>query len=322
MVKKKVFLSLLIAIVLIWCDWGLVLFGKENQATDSHSSNWEENEFIAHALGGIDGSIYTNSYDAFISNYHRGYRLFEVDLLQTGKGEFIARHDWSQKLQPDLSDQKSHMFTMSQFENSLILGKFQPLALNDILHLMQEYPDFNLIIDTKANNKESIQYQFEYLVNEAIRTDASLLERIIPEIFNPEMYDAVMKIYPFPNKIYSLYKSNNSAASIVKFVQDNHISVVAMPTLRAFINPNLVHTLNKIGVKSYVHTVNNIVMMKLLQSMGVHGFYTDQEVSPNVLAQTTAKPINVIFHEYSSTRLESIINISNLILKVKQHGYK
>ncbi|NOV02707.1 phosphatidylinositol-specific phospholipase C/glycerophosphodiester phosphodiesterase family protein [Paenibacillus planticolens] len=320
MVKKTVFLSLLITLTLVWCGWGVIWFGKENQASTSHSSNWEENEFIAHALGGVDGSSYTNSYEAFLSNYNRGYRLFEVDLLQTTDGELIARHDWSQKLQRGLLDQPGRVLTMSQFESSLILGKYHPLALHDILRLMQKYPDFNLIIDTKANSKEKIQQQFESLVNETLRTDPSLLERMIPEIFSSEMYNIVMGIYPFPNKIYSLYKSDASAASIVKFVKDNHISVVAMPTYRVFINPNLVHSLNELGVKSYVHTVDKTQTMTLLRSFGVHGFYTDQEASPDTLAQATANPSNVSFQGYINAGLAKISSISKILMKVKKNS--
>ncbi|SDS84122.1 glycerophosphoryl diester phosphodiesterase [Paenibacillaceae bacterium GAS479] len=290
MIKKIAFLSLIISLVLIWSGWGIIWSGKEDGASTSRSSSWAENEFIAHAMGGIDGSSKTNSYEAFVSSYNKGYRLFEADLLQTTDGVLIARHDWSQKLQPGLLNQPGSVLTMSQFESSLILGKYKPLAWNDILQLMQEYPDFNLIIDTKANSKEKIQQQFEFLVNEARRADPSLLERIIPEIFSSEMYDIIMKIHPFPNKIYSLYKSRDSAANIVKFVKDNHISVVAMPTYRVFINPNLVYSLNKLGVKSYVHTVNSPKIMTLLRSFGVHGFYTDQESSPDTLAQAVDNP--------------------------------
>ncbi|OXM14448.1 phosphatidylinositol-specific phospholipase C/glycerophosphodiester phosphodiesterase family protein [Paenibacillus herberti] len=294
MIKKIALLSAIITLVLIWCGWGIIWSGKENGASTSYSSGgWAENQFIAHAMGGIDGSSNTNSYEAFITSYNRGYRLFEADLLQTTDGMLIARHDWSQKLQPGLLDQSGAVLTSLQLESSLIMGKYQPLVWNDILQLMQKYPDFNLIIDTKANSKKRIQQQFEFLVNEAHRTDPSLLERIIPEIFSPEMYAIIMKIHPFPNKIYSLYKSGDSAASIVKFVKDNHISVVAMPTYRVFINPNLVQSLNELGVRSYVHTVNSPKIMTILRSFGVHGFYTDQEASPETLVQVIDNPRNI-----------------------------
>ena len=40
----------------------------------------QQNQLIAHAMGGIDGQVYTDSLEAWEENYKRGYRVFEVDL--------------------------------------------------------------------------------------------------------------------------------------------------------------------------------------------------------------------------------------------------
>ena len=40
----------------------------------------EGHPYIAHAGGGILGYTYTNSYEALLSNYQLGHRLFEFDL--------------------------------------------------------------------------------------------------------------------------------------------------------------------------------------------------------------------------------------------------
>ncbi|MBJ9990555.1 phosphatidylinositol-specific phospholipase C/glycerophosphodiester phosphodiesterase family protein [Paenibacillus sp. S28] len=318
--KKSIVLLLLIVITsgLIWCSWGLV-WSEQEQPSTAGTSGWEENRLIAHALGGVNGASSTNSYEAFITNYNRGYRLLEVDLVQTTDGELVARHDWSHKLQPDLAAHRGRNVTKLQFANSLIMGRFHPLTLPDILQLMQKYRDFDLIVDSKAGSTEQIQQQFTYLVNEVRRTDPALLNRIIPEIFSPEMYDTVMGIYPFPNKMYSLYKSGASAESIVEFVRDKHLTSVAMPVYRVFINPNLVPALNKLGVKSFVHTVNSRPVMQLLHSFGVHGFYTDQEESPEELILADAPPDRVDFPGYISSGLASI---SNILMKVRNNGYK
>ncbi|MFC3748564.1 phosphatidylinositol-specific phospholipase C/glycerophosphodiester phosphodiesterase family protein [Paenibacillus sp. GCM10012306] len=310
---KKIMSAVLLAFCLIWLGWGIVWSGWNGQIPAQTINGWENNRLIAHALGGIQGSSYTNSYDAFITNYNKGYRLFETDLLLTTDGELAARHDWSKRLQPDLSGQTGHSLTSSQFESSLIDGKFRPLLFKDILHLMVKYPDFYLITDTKEMNKQKIQQQFSTLVEQARKVDASLLNRIIPEIYSPEMYDTVMNIYPFPNKIYSLYQSGASAASIVNFVKEKQISVVAMPTYRVLINPNLVYALNQLNVQSYVHTVNNPGVMKLMSQLGVHGYYTDLETPPNTLEDTFSKPAKLVFGKYIQ---EVLGTISSIIMKV------
>jgi len=202
---KKTVSVLLLTFGLIFFTWGMVWPIGDQQAAAQNIDQWQENKLIAHALGGIQGSKYTNSYDAFVSNYNKGYRLFEADLLLTSDGELVARHDWSKGVQPNLAGQTGHALTKLQFESSPIRGKFRPLSFNDILQLMKKYPDFYLITDTKETDKVKIEQQFTVLVEQAQKVDASILSRIIPEIYSPEMYDVVMNVYPFPNKIYSLY---------------------------------------------------------------------------------------------------------------------
>jgi len=179
---------------------------------------------------------------------------------------------------------------------------------------MEKYPDFYLITDTKETDKAKVEQQFTVLVEQARKLDASLLQRIIPEIYSPEMYDVVMSIYPFPNKIYSLYKSGASAASIVKFVKEKQISVVAMPTYRVVMNPNLVYALNQLGVQSYVHTVNTVETMKLMSRLGVHGYYTDLETPPDMLNNKITEPVKLASTGYIWALL---LCISTIIMKVK-----
>lgn len=49
---------------------------------------------IAHALGSIDGNVYTNSREAMISSIAKGYKYLEVDIDSTSDGIYIATHDW------------------------------------------------------------------------------------------------------------------------------------------------------------------------------------------------------------------------------------
>ena len=42
----------------------------------------------------IDRKIYTNSLEALNHNYAKGFRLFELDIIKTKDGEYVAAHDW------------------------------------------------------------------------------------------------------------------------------------------------------------------------------------------------------------------------------------
>ena len=49
---------------------------------------------VAHAMGGIDGRLYTNTREAFLQNYSRGFRVFELDLAMTTDSALVLAHDW------------------------------------------------------------------------------------------------------------------------------------------------------------------------------------------------------------------------------------
>ncbi|WP_158602344.1 phosphatidylinositol-specific phospholipase C/glycerophosphodiester phosphodiesterase family protein [Cohnella endophytica] len=261
--------------------FGIGMIESGNRAaTAKENGDWRDQRLIAHAMGAIEGAKYTNSYEAFMSSYDKGYRLFEVDLVLTSDGQLAARHDWKMDFQFGLAEKVGTALTLSQFKGDLILNKYRPLSFADIVGLMHRYPDIYVITDTKETDPEKTSRQFEHMVREANKIDSAILDRIVPEIYTPDMYEAVMRVYPFPRKIYSLYLSNPSSANVISFVKDKDFSAVAMPIYRSLLDPTLVPRLNGMGVKSYVHSVDNRVLMILLKWIGVYGFYTDLEASP------------------------------------------
>lgn len=49
--------------------------------------SWTKKHFIAHAFGSLDDKLrYTNVLEAFLQNYEKGHRVFEVDLCCTSDG--------------------------------------------------------------------------------------------------------------------------------------------------------------------------------------------------------------------------------------------
>ena len=53
---------------------------------------------IAHSLGGIENGKYSNSLEAFQSNYAKGMRVFETDFSWTSDHVLVLRHDWEREL--------------------------------------------------------------------------------------------------------------------------------------------------------------------------------------------------------------------------------
>jgi len=139
--------------------------------------------------------------------------------------------------------------------------------------LLQEYPDITIITDTKETEPALIAKQFTSMVEKAASRDITLLNRIVPELYTPEMVDIVQSIYDFPSVIFSIYQSPMSPEEVVRFVDERDISVVAMPVERA--TEPFIAALNDLGAVTYVHTTNSAEEVRNLQSIGVHGFYTD-----------------------------------------------
>jgi len=247
---------------------------------------WLANRYIAHAMGSIDGKSMTNSYDAFLANYERGYRLFEADLILTSDGKLAARHDWRAKLQPGLAEGDGGPATLAGFKDAPIYGKYEPMSVEDLMELLRRYPDVYLITDTKETEEGKVAKQFEALASAARAVDPAILNRIVPEIYNPDMYRTVMAIYPFPNKIYSLYQTRASVSEVVAFAEGKGFSAVAMPVSRALLDPTLPRRLKKIGLVSYVHTLDSRTAMDWLGgALGVYGFYTNSEAGPGRLEE-------------------------------------
>jgi len=244
------------------------------------SPDWTQYRMIAHAMGGINGHDYTNSYEAFLVNYEKGHRVFEVDLILTEDGKLAARHDWlaytADLLQPGLpEDKKGVSLTLRDFKGFPILDKYKALSFKDIVKLMQTYPDIYLITDTKETDTDLVREQFRLIMEGAETVDPAILNRIIPELYTEEMVETVKDIYPFPNKLYSLYQSADSMEEIVSFVREQGIQTVAMPVERVQMMPDLMEGLNSLGVKTYVHSVNSEEEIRAMTDLGVYGVYTD-----------------------------------------------
>lgn len=246
----------------------------------SERPEWTSFRMIAHAMGGIGGVGYTNSYEAFVVNYEKGHRVFEADLILTGDEKLAARHDWMPYMaemfgQQLPEDRLGEALDLREFKNAKILDKYKPLSFRDIVKLMQQYPDVYLVTDTKETDSDLVSMQFRYIVETALELDPSVLNRIVPEIYTQDMYATVMDIYPFPNRLYSLYLSDEPAEETLRFVRERQISTVAMPVERARMMPELVAMLRQEGVLVYVHTVNDANELQEMLELGVYGVYTD-----------------------------------------------
>ena len=122
---------------------------KKAQKEKTTLKPWYTYHSIAHAMGGLDGKDYLNSIDGFYPAYQKGYRVFEMDILLTKDNVAIGKHQWGRKLS-DPTSKKGDPVSYRKFKNTKIYGKYTPTSFLDVLNLMEKYPDFYLMTDSKS----------------------------------------------------------------------------------------------------------------------------------------------------------------------------
>lgn len=240
---------------------------------------------IAHALGGIEEHTYTNSREAFLANYTSGIRIFEVDLLTIQNDEVVAFHDLESTY--GTFGILGHIKDLDQakFKKSKYHGKYTPLSLEDVLDLIEEHPGTVLVLDFKDSN-DNIQEQdlvhstdeyarvFNLTMQRVLSRNATLIKRIVPQIYSEKDLTVVRQYKEIPYVIYTLYRTRASDPEVLSFIkQAPEIRLVA--TSKQRFSKALAKALREKGIESFVYTVNDLAEMSGFWEAGARGFYTD-----------------------------------------------
>ena len=96
--------------------------------SDSYLQNLENNLFIAHAGGAINGDVYTNSKEAFEETVSDGFNIAEADIMPTSDGDYVLCHQIQ-----NITDENITSFTLSEFLSMKLCSKYTPLSLEQFL---------------------------------------------------------------------------------------------------------------------------------------------------------------------------------------------
>ena len=134
------------------------------------STNIHEQNYIAHAGGEIDGYTYTNSKEAVEYAVKCGVRYVELDLALTSDSCLVAVHDWAEFRAmagaPPLPN-ASESLDKQWFIESKIYGRFTPLTAEDIVDILNKYPDITLVTD-KISDPNILNPYFEKMSHRVI----------------------------------------------------------------------------------------------------------------------------------------------------------
>lgn len=247
-------------------------------ALSTVSASYSDHFLAAHAMGQIDEYTGTNSLEAFQANYASGYRLFECDLAMTSDGRVVLRHDWSAGLQDGIDPQ--NIPTVEVFQSIPIYGRYTPLTFLDLLGLLLLYPDVYFILDGKDTDTAAITAQYTAMVEEAEAWGMlHLFDRLIVQLYSPEMQDTVEAVYHFDHYMLTLYQTPfyGEAELLEQYVlacQSRGIRDIVM--WHFLYRPDLAPILDNSGIRVWLHTVNDAAQAQRYLMEGAWGIYSDR----------------------------------------------
>jgi len=245
------------------------------RATRPAPYSWIPHAWIAHGMGGIDDNRVTNTLEAFQFNYERGYRVFEVDLVEATDGKLVARHDWEGYLYSFLGQKVDNPYgrlSTTEFKALKPHGKYTPLTIDDVVTIMRAYPDVWIMTDTKGTSKEAALKSMKD-IKRAVGDDSVLAERFIVQIYNEDMLSTVRSVYPYRNIVYTLYQLQGTTDRALEFASSQNLRVVAVPIEKW--TPELSAQARAAGLELGVYTTNDPKKAASLRSSGVSLIYSD-----------------------------------------------
>lgn len=232
---------------------------------------------IAHGMGETAGTATLNCLEGFLENYAKGVRVFEVDLRLTSDGKVILRHDWRGGWQEGVSE--SSIPTREEFLAKPILGKYTPLSFQDLLLLLDQYPDVAVVTDSKFTDSDVAVVQFGAMMADARELGLScVFDRIIVQFYNQNMHSALTNAFHYPHYIYTLYNEGfGGTEAAFRELADycSRYGVEGITMWDTWWKPAYAPIAQEYGIRVYVHTVNDPAAAGDLLASGVSAVYTD-----------------------------------------------
>ncbi|PKO83515.1 MAG: hypothetical protein CVU17_07945 [Betaproteobacteria bacterium HGW-Betaproteobacteria-11] len=240
---------------------------------------------IAHALGTVDDLTYTDSREAFAASVRRGFRWFEVDLVETRDGRLVACHTLGPLTKELGSTLHIGELTHQQFMAGRLYGRYTPLDLEGVLALVEQHPEIRLILDVK-NSANRIQDDDLGHSPEAYRRihrkiwaalksrTPEVIGRVYPQLYAPADADILRREAGYVHWIFTTYRFHAADQEIIAAAaRDPQMVAVAFEKKR--FRQATAERLRVLGKGIWIFVVNEEDQASTLTSLGADGFYTD-----------------------------------------------
>lgn len=235
----------------------------------------ERSRFIAHAGGMIDTNKSTNSLEALNLNYAKGFRYFELDIVKTKDGKYVATHDW--KTWAKQTNYKGNLPpTEATYRNRKIMGKYTSMTLPQINSWFEAHPDAILVSD-KINEPRAFSEMF---------TDKS---RLMMELFTFEAFQEA-KTLGLKGVLLTHNLVRKLKGDKVKKLKELGVENIAVNRNDISKNIDLYNRIKKAGIKTFVYNINfekgkdEIYVFKYEMGL-IYGMYADRWTFPDTLPQ-------------------------------------
>lgn len=222
---------------------------------------------IAHGGGGLDGTPYTNSFEALNASYARGFRWFELDFKRTADGAVACRHDWK-----DFGEEAPTLSALrDRFEPA-----FTPIDAEGLGAWMASHPDVTLVTDVKEDDQVPVLADLATAGVDASRT--------VVQLFDPSEADRV-EAAGFSRRSIILYRYDGPRDRLAGFLSGGGAQAVGISLAQA--RDGYLGDLPP--VPTWVYTVNTNTDADALRSAGAAAIFTD-DLRPGEDELTAARP--------------------------------
>ena len=231
--------------------------------------------YIAHAGGEVNGVKSTNSLEALNENYKKGFRLFELDIIETADNKLVAAHDW--KMWARFTDYEGSLPpTHKEFMSRKIYGDYTTLDMDGINAWFKAHPDATLITDKFGDPKVMAKQFFNP-------------NKLIMELFSTMAIEQALALGITP--MISQDPLMGIKGDPLNYLKVNNIGFAAVSRRIIANKTDFLLQLRDQGIKVYVYNVNfdagkDEVYVNENEIGLVYGMYADKWVFDEVKPKT------------------------------------
>lgn len=264
---KKKSQKLIMSLLVIILAGSLIFFSYDKKELFKYKNVISYNNYIAHALGGIDDYAYLNSKESLNNSFKNRFKLYEVDVKLSSDNQLVCIHDWTKEgYKNNLGikyNEDNPVMEHDDFMRIKIQSKFTPMDFKEIVDFIISHNDTYFMIDIGNKNYDYTKNVYSKIVEEA-NNNPKVLNHLIVGGHNTQMMETIEQIYPF--KIKNLYWSNeasridnkiNTKEKFLKYCKEN--GIISLSTSIATYNENIdaIHYFRKNGLYVYLFTEND-----------------------------------------------------------------